>query len=158
MLAFGGGGAMSKSRLLIGEVSKQTGVPIRTIRFYEEAGLLSPSGRRPSGYRVYTDQDVERLRFIQQAKRFGLTLKEIRGIMRQSRRGLQPCCDHVRQLFRRKIGEFEEKIAELTATRNRLKERLRQWVSPTAVKRRSYAVCPQIESAKTPNTKRRVDR
>ena len=63
---------MVKDRLLIGEVSKQTGVFIRTIRFYEAEGLLSSSGRRPSGYRVYTEQDMEKLHFIQQAKRFGL--------------------------------------------------------------------------------------
>ena len=121
-------------------------------------GLLSPSGRRASGYRLYTEQDAEKLRFIRQAKSFGLTLKEIRGIMRQSRRGLTPCCDHVRQLFSRKIGEFEVKIAELVATRNRLKERLRQWVTPTAARRSDYAVCPQIESTKTPKTNRRAKR
>lgn len=149
---------MSKGRLLIGEVSKQTGVPIRTIRFYEAEGLLSPSDRRPSGYRVYTEQDVEKLRFIQQAKRFGLTLKEIRSIMRCSHQGLEPCCDFVRGLFNKKIQEFEGKIAELTAIRNRLKIRLRQWVSPAAAKRERYAVCPQIESPKTTQAKRMTNR
>ena len=146
---------MAQDHLLIGRVSQQTGVPIRTIRYYELEGLLPPSGRRPSGYRLYTAQDVEKLRFIQQAKQLGLTLKEIRGIMRQSRRGLQPCCDHVRQLFSGKIVEFEGKIAELTATRDRLKERLRRWVSPTTAERGGYAVCPQIES---PKTKGRIKR
>ena len=149
---------MSKGGLLIGDVSKQTGVPIRTIRFYEEAGLLSPSERRPSGYRIYTAQDVEKLRFIQQAKRFGLTLKEIRSIMRRSHQGLQPCCDFVRELFSTKIRELEEKIAELTATQNRLKARLRQWVSPAVAKRERYAVCPQIESPKTTQAKRSSNR
>ncbi len=143
------------AQILIGSLSRQTGVPIRTIRFYEEAGLLPSSGRRPSGYRVYTEQDLEKLRFIRQAKRFGLTLKEIRSIMRCSRRGLTPCCDYVRQLFSRKIEEFEGKIAELTATRDRLKERLRQWVNPATAKRGGYAVCPQIESPKPTQTRRR---
>ena len=141
---------------MIGQVSRLTGIPSRTIRYYELEGLVSPSGRRPSGYRVYTAQDVERLRFIRQAKRFGLTLKEILGVMRQSRRGLSPCCDHVRGLFNRKIGEFERKIAELTATRNRLKGRLRQWVSPTTARPGGYVVCPQIESTKTQKTKGRM--
>ncbi len=149
---------MPKSRLRIGEVSKQTGVPIRTIRFYEEAGLLPPSDRRASGYRVYTEQDVEKLRFIRQAKRFGLTLKEIRSIMRCSHQGLEPCCDFVRGLFNQKIQEFEGRIAELTAIRNRLKARLRQWVSPAAAKRERYAVCPQIELPKATQVKRRSNR
>lgn len=149
---------MAQERSLIGQVSRQTGVPIRTIRYYEQEGLLSPSGRRPSGYRVYTEQDVEKLQFIRQAKQFGLTLKEIRRIIRCSRQGLKPCCDLVQQLFSRKIQEFETRIAELTATRNRLKKRLRQWVSPAAVKRERYAVCPQIESSKSTQTKGRVKR
>lgn len=149
---------MSADGLLIGSLSRQTGVSIRTIRFYEEAGLLSPSDRRASGYRVYSKQDVERLRFIQQAKRFGLTLKEIRSIMQRSRRGLEPCCDLVRDLFTRKIEDFEKKIAELTTVQNQLKERLRHWVSPAVAKRSGYAVCPQIELTKTSKTKGRVKR
>jgi len=149
---------MAPQNLLIGGLSRRTGVSVRTIRYYEQEGLLAPSCRRSSGYRLYTEQDVEKLRFIRQAKRFGLTLKEIRSIMRRSHQGLQPCCDFVRELFSTKIQEFEEKIAELTATRNRLKARLRQWVSPAAAKRERYAVCPQIESPKTTEVKRRTNR
>ncbi|MBI4227399.1 MAG: MerR family transcriptional regulator [Candidatus Omnitrophica bacterium] len=140
---------------LIGEVSRRTGVPIRTIRFYEAEGLLRPSDRRESGYRVYAEQEIEQLQFIRQAKQFGLTLHEIRRIMRCSREGLKPCCDLVRTLFTQKIEEFEMKIAELTATRNRLKTRLRRWVPPAAARRAGYAVCPQIESPKPSNTARR---
>ncbi len=147
---------MASPTLLIGALSRQTGVSVRTIRYYEQEGLLVPSGRRSSGYRIYTARDVERLRFIQQAKRFGLTLKEIRSIMRCSHQGLEPCCDFVRQLFNKKIQEFEGKIGELTAIRNRLKARLRQWVSPAAAQRERYAVCPQIESPRTTQAKRRT--
>ncbi len=139
---------MAPQSLLIGGLSRATGVPIRTIRYYELEGLLAPSSRRSSGYRVYTEQDAERLRFIRQAKRFGLTLKEIRGIMRCSREGLEPCCSMVRRLFSRKIVELEGKISELTQTRDRLKTRLRRWVRPGEARRRGYAVCPQIESPK----------
>ncbi len=146
---------MAPQSLLIGSLSRQTGVSIRTIRYYEQEGLITPSGRRSSGYRVYTERDVEKLRFIQQAKRFGLTLKEIRSIMRCSRQGLQPCCDLVRRLFNRKIAELEGKITELTQTRDRLKERLTRWVRPREAGRRDYAVCPQIESTKPSKTNRR---
>jgi len=145
---------MAPQSLLIGSLSRQTGVSVRTIRYYEQEGLLTPSDRRSSGYRIYTERDVEKLRFIRQAKQFGLTLKEIRGIMRCSRQGLEPCCSMVRQLFNRKIAELEGKISELTQTRDRLKDRLRRWIGPKEASRRGYAVCPQIESPKTDRRKR----
>lgn len=148
---------MAPNDLLIGDLSRQTGVSIRTIRFYGQEGLLPPTDRRSSGYRVYTARDAEKLRFIQQAKRFGLTLKEIRSVMQCSRQGLQPCCDLVRRLFNQKITELEGKIVELTQTRNRLRERLRRWVGPKEAGRRGYTVCPQIESPK-PSQARRVKR
>lgn len=146
---------MAARNLLIGGLSRKTGVSVRTIRYYEQEGLLTPSNRKASGYRVYTERDVEKLRFVLQAKRFGLTLREIRGIMRCSRQGLQPCCNLVRNLFNQKIAELEEKISELIQTRDRLKERLRRWVGPKEATRRNYAVCPQIESPKPSKTERR---
>jgi len=146
---------MAPQSFLIGNLSRQTGVSVRTIRYYEQEGLLAASSRRSSGYRIYTERDVEKMRFIQQAKRFGLTLGEIRSIMRCSRQGLQPCCDLVRRLFNRKIAELEGKITELTQTRDRLKERLRRWVGPREAGRRVYAVCPQIESPKPTQTRRK---
>lgn len=149
---------MTQPGFQIGEISRRTGASIRTIRFYEAEGLLPPTSRRPSGYRLYTEQDVEKLRFIQQAKRLGLALKEIRKIMRCSQDGLEPCCALVRQLFTYKIGELEHKIAEFVAIRNRLKVRLSTWVAPAAARRRRYTVCPQIESVKPVPTIRRVKR
>jgi DNA-binding transcriptional MerR regulator len=142
----------------IGELSQQTGVPIHTIRFYEAEGLFLPSGRRPNGYRVYTESDVEKLKFIRKAQEFGLTLKEIQNIIRLSDQGLEPCCNFVHQLFSKKIREFEEKIASATAIRDRLQARLRHWIAPKAAKQERYAVCPQIESPKIGQTKRRVKR
>jgi len=136
---------MRHNGLFIGELSKQTGIPIKTVRYYEEFGLLSKPKRTESGYRLYTQEDVEKLKFIKKAQSFGLKLSEIHSIISCSKEGLEPCCDLVRDLFNKKIKEFEDKIRELTATRNRLKERLKVWVKPRQAKKAKFAVCPQIE-------------
>ncbi len=136
---------MGRSGLFIGELSKQTSVSTKTIRYYEEFGLLSKPKRTDSRYRLYTQEDVEKLKFIKKAQGFGLKLSEIKEIISCSKEGLEPCCDLVRDLFNKKIKEFENKIEDLTVMRNRLKERLKMWVKPKRAKKTKYVVCPQIE-------------
>jgi MerR family copper efflux transcriptional regulator len=67
--------------LKIGEVAKETGVGIETIRFYERKGLLDEPSRRPSGYRQYDVSIVARLQFIRRAKELGFTLSEIAELL-----------------------------------------------------------------------------
>jgi DNA-binding transcriptional MerR regulator len=73
---------MSKpsDRLHIGDVSRESGVSVKTIRYYETLGLLSPSGRSPAGYRLYGQDVLDRLGFVRQAKALGLGLRDISGI------------------------------------------------------------------------------
>ena len=132
-------------RLLIGDLSRKTGVPRKTIRYYEDFKLLSKPKRTISDYRTYTQNDVEKLLFIKKAKELGLTLKEIKEIMCCSEEGLKPCCSFVRDLFTKKISEYENKIKELTKTKKRLESKLKSWVKPTQAKKQKYTVCPQIE-------------
>jgi len=136
---------MYKKKILIGELSKQTEVPTKTIRYYEDFGLLSRPKRTNSQYRLYTQQDIEKLLFIKRAKGLGLKLSEIKRIISTSRRGLEPCCCVVRGLFSQKIKEYEANIKELTGARNRLKERLKKWIKPKQAKKMKYTICPQIE-------------
>lgn len=84
--------------------------------------------------------------FIKKSKELGLKLSEIKKIMRCSQRGLEPCCDLVRNLFSQKIKEYEKNIDELIKTRNRLKEKLRTWIKPAQAKKMKFSVCPQIET------------
>src|SRR2546423_13181921 len=67
--------------MTIGEVARRSGFTIRTLRFYERRGVLKPSARRPNGYRLYGDADLQRLAFIGQAKALGLTLSSIRELV-----------------------------------------------------------------------------
>lgn len=67
--------------LQIGDVAKQVGLSLRTVRFYEEAGLLTPAKRTPGGFRLYNDDTVDRLQLIKRMKPLGFTLDEIRTLL-----------------------------------------------------------------------------
>ncbi len=66
----------------IGEAADRVGLSIRTIRHYEEAGLIVPSARSDGGFRLYTDPDLDRLRVVKRMKPLGFTLDEMRDLLR----------------------------------------------------------------------------
>jgi DNA-binding transcriptional MerR regulator len=103
----------------IGEVSKQTALSVKAIRYYEGLGLLSEPDRTESGYRVYAQADVERLRFIKGAKSLGLSLHEIKEILAVWGTGATPC-RHVERLLADKVAELDRRIRELTTFRDAL--------------------------------------
>jgi len=80
-----------KEGWLIGELSDRVGVSAHTIRYYERMGLLEPPRRTESQYRIYGKENEERLRFIQKAKRFGLSLDEIKQLITIRTEGTPPC-------------------------------------------------------------------
>src|SRR5690242_21379847 len=101
----------------IGELAKRFGVNVRTLRCYEEIGLL-PAARLESGYRAYSEEDAQRLRFVLKAKWAGFRLEEIHTILRLGRHG--KACDYVRDAVTRHICALDAEIAELTALRAEL--------------------------------------
>lgn len=135
--------------IFIGELSKRTGIPVKTIRYYEDLKILVSPKRTDSEYRIYTEQDIEKLVFIKKAKDIGLTLSEIKEILVKSGQGVRPCCDLVHTIFNRKIKEYEQKIADLTATKHRLEEKLQAWITPKQAKQLKYTICPHIETEVT---------
>lgn len=72
---------MSGRRMQIGEVAERTGLSVRTIRFYEESGLVVPSARSQGGFRLHTDGDVARLQRIRRLKPLEFTLEEMREVL-----------------------------------------------------------------------------
>ncbi|ASJ98722.1 MULTISPECIES: Zn(2+)-responsive transcriptional regulator [Shewanella] len=97
----------------IGELAKQCEVKADTLRFYEKHGLLSPSMRSDSGYRLYTEHDAERLRFILRAKAVGFTLSEITELLSIDLDKSNWACADVKGMVDIKLANVEEKIAEL---------------------------------------------
>ena len=64
-----------------GELAKQTGLSVRTLHYYDEIGLLSPSQRTEAGHRLYTADDIVRLQQVKSLRHLGFTLKEIRDYL-----------------------------------------------------------------------------
>lgn len=91
----------------------------RTLRYYEDIGLLPPAQRTSAGYRHYDDRDRVRLRFIAHAKAVGLTLEDIKSILEVHERGNQPCT-HVAGLVADKLVAVERQLLALTALREEL--------------------------------------
>ncbi len=98
--------------MLIGELARRTGVNPKTIRYYEEVGLLPPAARLPSGYRQYTEEGGERLEFVRNAKALGVTLKEIKEVLAFRDRGVAPC-PYVLKLLDAKMKEIQGHIRGL---------------------------------------------
>lgn len=109
--------------LMIGEVASAAGVSRDTVRYYEQMKLIPRASRTRAGYRIYTDEDIERLRFIKQAQTLGLSLEEIRELMPGRESGLEEC-RRVRDLLCSKIEELDAQLAELSAFRRKLADYL----------------------------------
>lgn len=103
--------------LTIGEVARQAGVGVETVRFYERQGLLEEPERRASGYRQYDQGAVAVLRFIRRAKELGFTLKEIKGLL-ALRLDASATRTEVREQAKAKVADIEAKIADLQRMRD----------------------------------------
>jgi Cd(II)/Pb(II)-responsive transcriptional regulator len=124
----------------IGELAKETGVKVVTIRYYEQVGILPEPSRTTGNYRTYTVEHVDRLRFVRRCRDLGFSLDQIKDLFRLSSEDLSSCKE-VCQLAERHIEEIEEKIADL----KRLASELRQISSSCSGKRR-MAECRILEA------------
>ena len=103
----------------IGEVSEALDMPAKTIRYYEDIGLVTPA-RRDNGYRSYSAQDLHRLGFLGRARSLGFSIAECRALVaRYSDRGRASA--DVRRIAEGHLGEIERKIDELAAMRDTLR-------------------------------------
>ena len=124
----------------IGQLAAELGLNPKTIRYYEELGLLAPATRSPAGYRRYTRAERDTLHFIIKAKTAGLTLAEIGALLALRRDGQAPCA-HLRVLLDGKLAAVEAQLRTLTAFRDELRT-LRDAAETTE---RDGAVCGIIE-------------
>ncbi|WP_331753210.1 heavy metal-responsive transcriptional regulator (plasmid) [Streptomyces sp. NBC_00637] len=96
----------------IGEVAKLTGTNTKTIRFYEDAGVLPPPARTPSGHREYGPETADRLQFVRRCQAAGLSLREVRQILTVRDGGEAPC-GHVRRMLGERLDQVRAQITEL---------------------------------------------
>ncbi|GHG59075.1 heavy metal-responsive transcriptional regulator [Alishewanella longhuensis] len=97
----------------IGDLVKQHGVSVDTIRFYEKQQLLTPSARSEGGYRLYSHADNQRLSFILRAKSVGFSLQQIRELLQIEDNKSQWQCSDVKDKVQHKMTEIAEQISEL---------------------------------------------
>ncbi len=105
--------------LTIGQLARQAGVGVETIRFYEREGLLAEPGRLPSGYRQYPPDAVERVKFIRRAQRLGFTLRESKELL-DLRDDPDAGQVDVRERATDKLADIDARIAELQGMRAEL--------------------------------------
>lgn len=104
----------------IGEAARRSGLAAKTIRYYEETGLIAPAARRESGYRDYSAEDVHLLRFLKRARGLGFSVKDCATLLSLYRDRDRASAD-VKALAEGHIGEIESKIAELQGMRDALR-------------------------------------
>ena len=105
--------------LRIGQLAARQGINPKTIRYYEELGLLPPPARSSRGYRLYGERDRERLEFIWKAKAVGLALTDIREVLTLRDAGTEPC-GHVVHLLDQKLASVDAQLHALSAFRQEL--------------------------------------
>lgn len=126
--------------LTIGQIARDAGVSVETVRFYERQGLLTPPERTPSGYRQYEEDAVWRLRFIRRAKEVGFTLKEVKELL-SLRLDAATTCEDVRSRAEAKIAHIDDKIHTL----HRMRERLVK-LTEACARRSTTGRCPILEA------------
>lgn len=131
--------------LKIGEVAAITHLPVKTIRYYEEIGLLTPNVERSkSGYRLFKTEVINRLGFIKKAQSLGLSLNEIQGILNIYQNGDLPC-DEMKQQLLTKVAEINQQIAALIGLRQELQGLLGRWEEKPPLDRIASTICPNIQ-------------
>lgn len=111
--------------MLIGELARRAGTTAKTLRFYEDEGLLPEPARTSSGYRDYPPDARDRVAFIRDAQAAGLTLRQIGQILDIRDSGAPPC-EHVGELIDHRLADVARRIAELEQTRTHLEELARR--------------------------------
>jgi DNA-binding transcriptional MerR regulator len=108
----------------IGEVCAQTGLSARTVRYYEEQGLLPGVRRKAGGRRVYGPDELERLRFIQRLQLLGMSLAEIRELnaVHGLRGSTGAMLERLDQLLARRLAELDGRIADLKGLRDEIEK------------------------------------
>jgi DNA-binding transcriptional MerR regulator len=113
--------------LTIGQVAKSTGVAARTIRFYEDAGVLAAPRRSGAGYRQYSENGVQQLLFIRRARALGLSLRDLKTLMAALDGPVSgPVRPRVRQLVRAHLAAVQSQIRDLTQLERQLAHVLRR--------------------------------
>jgi MerR family mercuric resistance operon transcriptional regulator len=144
------------SQTKIGEVAKETGLTVDTIRFYEKQGLLKRSNRTEGGFRLFGPQQIEALKFIRKAQYLGFSLQEVRELLGLQRDGVE-ACEGVRELVSQKLASVRGKIEELRKLEGSLAGALRTCNRSLRKISPAEDECPVLEELGRTNGQRGID-
>jgi MerR family mercuric resistance operon transcriptional regulator len=125
--------------LKIGDLADRSGFSRDTLRFYERVGLLPPPRRTAAGHRVYDEEVLERLGFIRRSQEMGLTLDDIRALLKVQELPEREVCQQVADRLRIRLGAIEQQLSTLEGFRRRLAE------SISLCEHNTSTACPVIE-------------
>ncbi len=130
----------------IGEVADRSGLPVKTIRYYDEIDLLTPTVERSeSGYRLFQTQVFDRLSFIKRAQSLGMSLQEVKEILTVHDRGQLPCGE-VKHHIQEKVEAINLQIEELQSQREELQRLLSHWQEHPPAHLLAQTICPNIKA------------
>jgi MerR family Zn(II)-responsive transcriptional regulator of zntA len=131
--------------MTVAQLSQRAGVSSHVVRYYSRRGLLTPVRHPDNQYRLYCSAHVSRLRFIQQAKTLGFSLREIQSLLQDAEQGKSPC-PRVRSLIASRIEANRRKLDALMALQRRMEDALRRWETLPDRVPSADTVCHLIES------------
>ena len=131
---------MTKTLLQIGIVAKEAQVNIQTIRYYERRGLLKPQVKKDSGYRLYSQEAIQTLKFIKHAQELGFRLDEIKELIGLRAPSINQC-EKVRAKASQKLEDVREKISMLQGMEATLQKLIKH-----CSQNKTTATCPIIDS------------
>lgn len=145
---------MKSETFRIGEVAIRSGVSVDTVRYYERRNLLPRPVRSTGGFRLFTLETIERVRFIKQAQELGLSLDEISELL--STGGAQEC-QRVREILQAKLTELDERMKMMRSFRRTLSQHLTACEKELS-ERGGKAQCPVLVNLSHAPTKKEVKR
>ena len=103
----------------VGEAAQQAGLPVKTVRYYADIGLVAPMGRSQAGYRIYGAAEVSKLAFIRRARAFDFSIEDCRELLGLYQDESRSSRD-VKAMALKRLAQIDQKLAELNALRDEL--------------------------------------
>lgn len=133
----------TSTRLKIGDLAKQTGVAVGTLRYYETLGLLTPAQRGANSYRYYLPAAIQQVQFIKKAQMLGFSLDDIHRILVVRDSGQRPC-ELVQSLLAHKIEHLETQIEQMSLFKSELETYQQRWQNSDVSRAPEESICPLI--------------
>lgn len=130
---------------LVKQLAQLSGVSPDAVRYYTYRGLLNPEKDRANGYKRYSNNDVQKLKFIQLAKHLGYTLNEIAQIFEDCEKRQSPC-PRVRKIIERRIDDNRKLLEQQMKLQIRMEKALKQWKKMKDGIPNGETICSLIES------------